>query len=515
MAMKRSIAAALAVFALLPAAGERVFNHPGLSYSAEEIAEMRRQIAAHAEPAYSTFEALKKNGYSALTDGEPEPVSRIESGKFNNTVGVDGRKAHDLALLYVLTDDTRYADEALKHIDRYNTLVSAGARGTGPLDNGKIYLLLEAAELLRDYDGWSTADREQFCDMLVAPGYSDSEFPQWAYSTDDAVNAVTFYWNICDFDVNRWGNQGLFAARGLMAMGIFLDNEKIYDRALRYVMARESRSDDLPFPMRRPERVSVNSESDYLVDYKNRWTEADREFFGDEPIPYYIYQNGQCQESCRDQGHVMAGLGQLVDLAEMAWHQGDDLYGAYDSRILLGLEWSLRYCLSAIQGKPWEPMSYSDYESRCTFDNGYFYRADSRSLRWRGKKPYDADRTSALNNVRYLNQALAHYRLRTDLPASRYEWLQKAVDYLSRLNGGVENWGSSGHHYEWKGWGTLTHPLNRMADGSALPDADATAADADTALFDLQGRPAGMLGDAARRQGVYVTSSGRKLALRR
>lgn len=509
--MNRIFTSALAAMAVFSAMAERTFTHPGLSYSREEIEEMRRQIAAKAEPAYSTFEALKNSGYSSLTSGEPAPVYAIGEGKHNATIGNDGRRAHDLALLYALTGDTRYADSALGYVNRYNTLTNSSARGTAPLDNGKIYLMLEAAELLRDYDGWSTADREQFCDMLVHPGYSDSGFPEAHYSLDDSRNDITFYWNIYNFDRSRWGNQGLFAARGLMAMGIFLDNEKIYERALRYVQGYESRTDDIPYSMGYTRRGRLNSETEYMADYSMSWIPGDREFISDEAIPYYIYANGQCQEACRDQGHVMAGLGQLVDIAEMAWHQGDDLYGAYDSRILLGLEWALRYNLSAIQGAPWEPSGYADYESRCSFDNGYFYRADSRSQRWHAKKPYDGDRLTSLSNVRYLRQALYHYMLRTPLPAERYEWLKKAVDYSDRHDGRVENWGASGHHYEWKGWGSLTRPMVPVTDGAGSAIADGER-EQPPMYYDLQGRPAGTCPTDS---GFYITSDGRKTIIRR
>lgn len=518
--MKKIITLAVAAAGLLlPAAavGQRTFNHPGLSYSADDILQMKRQIATKSEPAYSTFEALKSSGYSALTPGTPDPVTAIAEGKFNNTIGVDGRKAHDLALLYVLTNDSRYADEALKHINRYTGLTNCSARGTAPLDNGKIYLMLEAAELLRDYKGWSTADREQFEAMLVYPGYSTTAFPDSHYSLDDSANDITFYWNIYNFDPTRWGNQGLFAARALMAMGIFLDNELMYERALRYVRAQESRPDDLPYRKGYPARGAMNSESEYLDDYKFTWKNGDTGFIGDEAIPYYIYANGQCQEACRDQGHVMAGLGQLVDLAEMAWHQGDDLYADFDHRILLGAEWALRYNLSAIEGTPWEPEGYVDHENGCTFDNGMFFRADSRSQRWHALKPYDGDRESALGNVRYLNQLLAHYHTRTELLPERYEWVQRAVDHMGEQNGGVENWGASGHHYEWKGWGTLTKPLTLFATGVEGVAADSGAEPVDrseVAVYDLAGRPAGTLADMPVERGMYVTMDGDKILIK-
>lgn len=463
----------------------REFVHPGLSYTADDLVRMRELVATGTEPAASTFKALQESGYSQLTNGEFDDVTAIAEGKHNNTIGVDGRKAHDLALLYRLTDDSRYADEALKHINRYNCLTNVSIRGTGPLDAGKIYLLLEAAELLRDYDGWSTADREAFMSMLVYPGYSNTAYPAEHANMDDALNDVTFYWNIYNLDPTRWGNQGLFAARGLMAMAIFLDNEVMYDRVMNYLMAKGAPEGDLPFHQGTIVRGRETDSTDYMTTYAFSWASGTDEFISDAALPYYIYTNGQCQEACRDQGHVMAGLGQLVDLAEMAHNQGDDLYGAFNNRILTGLEWALRYNLSAIQGAPWEPDGFSYREESCTFDNGVFYRADSRSQRWSAKMPFDGDRETSLGNVRYLQQALAHYRDRVKLAPETYEWLEKACDYQLGLSG-IEDWGSNGHHYEWKGWGTLTKMIVEPQSRSDVIENDNAAGDDE--VFDLWGR---------------------------
>ncbi len=62
-------------------------------------------------------------------------------------------------------------------------------------------------------------------------------------------------------------------------------------------------------------------------------------------LPRYISETGQCQETGRDQQHVQLGLGALCDLCEMAWEQGDDLYGALDNRLLKGLEYTAKYNL--------------------------------------------------------------------------------------------------------------------------------------------------------------------------
>ena len=43
-------------------------------------------------------------------------------------------------------------------------------------------------------------------------------------------------------------------------------------------------------------------------------------------LEHFIWENGQCQESSRDQDHAILGIGMVASLAEIAWNQGDDLY---------------------------------------------------------------------------------------------------------------------------------------------------------------------------------------------
>ncbi|MBP5380486.1 MAG: alginate lyase family protein [Bacteroidaceae bacterium] len=62
-------------------------------------------------------------------------------------------------------------------------------------------------------------------------------------------------------------------------------------------------------------------------------------------LPKYISGTGQCQETGRDQAHAQLGLGVMCDICEMAWSQGDDLWGALDNRLMKGIEYSARYNL--------------------------------------------------------------------------------------------------------------------------------------------------------------------------
>ena len=62
-------------------------------------------------------------------------------------------------------------------------------------------------------------------------------------------------------------------------------------------------------------------------------------------LPRYISETGQCQETGRDQAHAQLGLGAMVEVCEMAWQQGDDLWAVLDNRLMKGLEYSARYNL--------------------------------------------------------------------------------------------------------------------------------------------------------------------------
>ena len=101
------------------------------------------------------------------------------------------------------------------------------------------------------------------------------------------------------------GNWGAIVNRLRMACGIFLQDSILY-------------------------RASVDY---YLNAYDNG------------SLPHYVDAVGQCQETGRDQAHAQLGLGALCDQCEMAWEQGDDLWGALDNRLMRGIEYTARYNL--------------------------------------------------------------------------------------------------------------------------------------------------------------------------
>ena len=193
----------------------------------------------------------------------------------------------------------------------------------------------------------------------------------------------------------------------------------------------------------------------------------------DEQLQYYIYPNGQCQESSRDQAHVLAGLHNYVAIAEMAWNQGDSLYSSLNNRLLLGLEWNYRYNLSEIQSYedqriPWEPTGVTKDINEVTFDNGKYLQIKSRSGRWESVNISSHGRGDVSGTGGTREMALAHYAVRAGLPENNYTWLKRYRDYMIEHHG-CENWGIAPNwFYEWTGWGTLTKRLTPWMAGDPV-----------------------------------------------
>ena len=106
-------------------AQKRQFVHPGITYTQADLDRMKAMVEARQEPFYTTYQALLKDSYSQPGNGNYEDITQIKEGRFNATIGSDGRRAHDMALLYHITGNKAYADDAVKRLNRYNHLTNA------------------------------------------------------------------------------------------------------------------------------------------------------------------------------------------------------------------------------------------------------------------------------------------------------------------------------------------------------------------------------------------------------
>lgn len=466
--IKQSIFILLAIFSVGETFGQMV--HPGISHKLSDLDRMKYMVEAGIEPWATTFQNLSSHGRAQhdyvvnVVNQDPSYVteySAASDGWFIN----DGTAAYYNALMWYITGDSRHADKA---VEIFNTYKGLTRNTTGiPLESGRVWRIIEAAEIIEHtYDGWAASDIQDFKDMLVYPGYSNTTVPTAAIASND----ITFYWKIYNGDPARHGNQGLFAMRTMMAMAIFLDNDIMYDRALRYLEGQSHRSDDLEYPSGPSINGTTNISGCSFFEEYTRSGEATTitDYGYNEVIDNYVFSNGQSQESSRDQAHALAGVNTIAVMAEMAWSQGDDLYGHLDNRPLLGLEFFYRYNLSSHtsysdQTTPWEP----------TVASGEYIERTDRSGRWRaleinpGVNCDQANITRGQNDLMPVYEMnLGHYRDRMNLPSDDYKWLERGHDYLTSQIG-VEGEGVVTDH---PGYGGLK--FRRVSPGDPISGFD-------------------------------------------
>ncbi len=459
------------VLLILPVliSGQRTFVHPGILHKKSDLDRMKYSVMAKVDPWYASYQLMKadnKSSYDYVIQGDPSwtKISREHPCDHCREWDSDVRAAYLNALMWYITGDSRHADKTIEILNTWSNLTNFyggdGAdreifygQGTEPLSAG-IYgaPIINAAEIIKStYGGWNKADIDKFKAMLVHPGYSNTTVPR----SDIANDNVTFYWRVYMFDPARHGNQELAPARTLMAMGIFLDNEIIYDRALRYVKGLPHRPDDLPYEPGPRTPISIKSQSEYSISYNYKLESSIEDYRYEGVLTNYIYDNGQCQESSRDQTHSMMGLAFASEISEMAWNQGDNLYGWTNNRLLLGLEYTMRYNVSyensyPDQLIPWEPSEPND-----------FYQVLTRSACWKAMKISPRKRGVFPGRPAW-EMPLNHYLMRMNIPEDSLKWLKRARDKAIEKTG----YEQSGYKLQNPGWGGLTfrRPVNCQGD---------------------------------------------------
>ena len=131
----------------------------------------------------------------------------------------------------------------------------------------------------------------------------DHQTPEWAAMVRRAILPTVDKFEADSPYAN--GNWGAIVNRQRMACAIFLQDSTLYRQSVEYFLHANDNGS----------------------------------------LPRYISETGQCQETGRDQNHAQLGLEVLAETCEMAWEQGDDLYGALDNRLMKGLEYTARYNL--------------------------------------------------------------------------------------------------------------------------------------------------------------------------
>lgn len=265
----------------------RAFQHPGLLHSQTSVERMQRLYEEQNPVAMGSYHKLVNDAKSRTDYQMRGPYDIIaRDGQYGKTKGPcenDFLSAYYNAIIYTTTHDAAHAEKAMEIIRAYSNTLTRIEGHDAPLCAAlQGFILINACELLRyGYKGWKKSDTKQ----------TEQMFRTAFLPVLDEFDRQSPYAN---------GNWGAAVCKMRLAIGVYCNDEQQYQRAITYF----------------------------------------HEGNDDGALKHYIAESGQCQESGRDQAHVMLGLGQMAEICEVAWSQGDDLYSALDNRLLKGYEYS-------------------------------------------------------------------------------------------------------------------------------------------------------------------------------
>jgi hypothetical protein len=302
------------------------FIHPGILHNENDLKRIKYYVKDNIHPPIDSYDILKAISTASSDYKMQGPFPYIaRDGVYSHTkapVENDVNAAYRNALMWVITNEERHAKKALEIINGYAYTLKYV---TGWNDNALTasldgFILVNAAEIMRyTYNKWNQKDIEQcedmfrvaFCNSLL-----DSFFNRPAYTN---------------------GNWGAASTKAMMGFGIFLNDKDIYQKGV-----------DLYY--------STNKDNGSIYNY-------------------IINNTGQCQESGRDQQHAQLGIGCLAEACAVGFHQGLDMYGAMDNRLLKGYEYTAKYNLGyEVPFVQWKDVTgkYSDWKMISSKARGTF-----------------------------------------------------------------------------------------------------------------------------------------------
>jgi hypothetical protein len=278
----------------VPSPQARTFAHPGLLHTEADFERMRQKVKDKAQPWLDGWNALTSNGRSQL-GATPRPLATVIRGGDDQNFAqmyIDIARAYQLALRWKVSQDKRYADLAVVFLNAWSSTLTSVTGNADRFLAGGIYgyQFANAAEIMRSYTGWAAQDFARFQNMMLTVFYPLNH----RFLIEHNGAQIT----------NYWANWDQCSMASMLAIGVLCDRPDIYDEALSYYKTGQGNGAGL--------------QAVYHVH------------------PGYL---GQWQESGRDQGHCTLGIGLAGAFCEMAWNQGDDIYGYENNRFLAGAEY--------------------------------------------------------------------------------------------------------------------------------------------------------------------------------
>ncbi|MBC3256753.1 alginate lyase family protein [Pseudomonas paralactis] len=365
-----------------PTLHTEAFVHPGLLQTQEDFTRIREKLANYNQPWLAGWQKLIANPHASLA-WQPNPVHRTSGGPNNDSALLnDAAAAYALALRWQISNDPAYADKAVSILNQWAATFTAikGKPGKALAAGLYGYQLANAAELLRSYRKWQPADFQRFQGMMLRVFYPINH--DFLTHHDGAPPD------------HHGASHDLAHMNSMLAIGVLTDRRDIYNEAVDYF-----------------KHGTGNGAIEHAV-----W-----KLYGDGL--------GQVQESGRDQARAMLDIGLLGSFCQMAWSQGDDLFGYQNNRVLQGAEYVAKYNLG--QDVPFTPVNHRTLKQAVISAE---HRGETRPI-W-----------ELLYN---------HYAVRKGLNAPNVQAMANNV----QVEGGGGDYGADSAGYDQLGYGTLLYSL--------------------------------------------------------
>jgi len=365
------------------------FVHPGLLHNEEDFTRMRTHKGR--EPWQAGWERLTKNWHAQL-GYKPRPVGNVVRGRDRAHTAPENYRLlfNDIAAAYAcavrwrVSGEQAYAEKSIQILNAWSSTLKQISGSTDVYLSAGIYgyEFANAAEIMRTYKGWQPDDFARFKKMMLEVFYP--------LNKDFLIRHNNTKFN------HYWANWDLCNIASTIAIGVLCDKRSIYEEGIQYAKHGQG-----------------------MGSIKN--------------AIYYVHPGGlgQWQESGRDQGHTTMGIGILGAICEMAWKQGDDLYGYDNNRFLKGCEYVAKYNLG--EDVPFKTFS-SDKWTQTTIS------------------------TNSRGNLRPVWELVYnHYVKLKGLAAPYTTKMAKKV----RPEGGGGDYGPNSGGFDQLGYGTLTATLDK------------------------------------------------------
>lgn len=414
----------------------RGFIHPGGLHTQADFDRIKQQLADGNEKVTAAYKVLKEAAYSSASAATYPSEIIVRGGSGENYINAarGATIAYQNALRWKIDGTKANADHAVKVLMSWaNTTKAISGTSDQCLARGLYgYEFAQAAELMRDYEGWSREDFHQFQQWMLNVWYPGCI--GFLRSRNGTWENVGKWWQAPG---HYWSNWGLCNALAVISIGVLCDDVFIYNQGMSFIKYDQVGTFKDP---RTDNPILNDGLTEFLGNLVVTTTDSELETGAYGKL-------GQTNESGRDTGHAAMALGLAIDIAHQGWNQGDDLFSYMDHRIAAGIEYVAAQTQS-VEGLPWTNYKYGT--------NGYYY-TDSRA--WEMTAP-----ALGAQMRPYWGTVIGHYEGVKGVKMPFSEQAYKAMDIDAGGQGGT----SGG--YDHLGYSVLMNTRNeQLAPADQVP----------------------------------------------